>query len=307
MAATSSIEWTGATWNPVVGCEAVSPGCAHCYAATMTRRLEAMGQADYTGLTTAKHFNGQIRLLPHKLDIPLKRRKPTTYFVNSMSDLFHEDVPDEFIDRVFAVMALCPQHTFQVLTKRAERMAAYISAAENRVAHVRDLNALEFGTLDCRPLWPLRNVWLGVSCEDQQRADERIPWLLKTPAAVRFISAEPLLGELEIKGFMHDSICFETLDDIGCICSEPREVHLDWVIVGGESGPGARPMRLEWAQSIVEQCKDAAVPCFVKQLGAKPINFNGEPLRYEDRKGGDIETWPSNLRVRELPCTSVSA
>jgi protein gp37 len=292
VAANSGIEWTEATWNCLAGCEAVSPGCAHCYAATMTRRLEAMGQADYAGLTTDKHFNGMVRCLPHKLDIPLKRRKPTTYFVNSMSDLFHEDVPDEFIAEVFSVMAQCPQHTFQILTKRAERMQALLSGPKDH-------------SLWHPLIWhggALPNVWLGVSAEDQERADERIPWLLETPAAVRFVSAEPLLGPVDITGFMHDSICFETLDDIGCICSKPREVHLDWIIVGGESGGEARPCETNWIRSIVRQCKAAGVACFVKQVGAFPRFDRDEATNFvRDKKGGDPAEWPEDLRIRQMP------
>lgn len=224
MASNSNIEWTDASWNCLAGCEAVSPGCAHCYAATMTRRLEAMGQKDYAGLTTAKHFNGTVRCLPDKLDIPLRWRKPRRVFVNSMSDLFHEDVPDEFIDKVFAVMSLCPQHTFQVLVKRAERMYDYLSSRAK---------SSKFWEAACptgyalrwehegksHPLvqFPLSNVWMGVSCEDQARANDRIPWLLGAKAAVRFVSAEPLLGPIDFTPWLYGS---------------PR---LDWIIAGGES------------------------------------------------------------------------
>lgn len=313
MAANSGIEWTDATWNCLAGCEAISPGCANCYAATMTRRLEAMGQADYAGLTTAKHFNGKVRCLPDKLSMPMKRRKPTTYFVNSMSDLFHEDVPDEFIDRVFAVMALCPQHTFQVLTKRAERMQQYCagwpaqvkrSDIAHRVATACGAMRIELGpAADAFGLlkdWPLPNVQLGVSAEDQPRADERIPWLLKTPAAVRFVSAEPLLGPIKLPP------------------------GLDWVIAGGESGHGSRPCDTAWIRKIVLDCKISGVPCFVKQLGGHveatdgidPIDqfpnnsiprfgngsgYNTARIFLKDKKGGDPAEWPLDLRVREFP------
>lgn len=329
----SLIEWTGQTWNPIAGCEAISPGCAHCYAATMTRRLEAMGQADYAGLTTKKHFNGVVRCLPEKLAIPLKRRKPTTWFVNSMSDLFHVGVPFAFVDKVFAVMALCQQHTFQVLTKRAERMAEYIATRtpmddSGRYPTLPQWHQQIENWLDdsygggrffhTERAWdaahdasakittsPLPNVWLGVSCEDQQRADERIPWLLKTPAAVRFLSCEPLLGPLrwvEPCGTVGDAV----KNGWGMI---------DWVIAGGESGPGARPCDVAWIRSIVGQCKAAGVACFVKQLGAYPFD-GGRPLpftapcgmkeienrlRLKDKKGGDIQEFPINLRVREFP------
>lgn len=309
MSNSSNIEWTDASWNCLAGCEAISPGCAHCYAASMTRRLEAMGQQDYAGLTTAKHFNGKVRCLPHKLDVPLRWRKPRRVFVNSMSDLFHEDVPDTFIDKVFAVMAICQQHTFQVLTKRAERMAAYFSGWKSlaapqhaaRTATACGAMQLTFG--EAAEIWslmsdsPLPNVWLGVSCEDQQRADERIPRLLKTPAAVRFVSAEPLLGGINFGSIGEGRDAFNCLDGIG-------GPNLDWVIVGGESGSGARPCDVAWIRSIVSQCKAAGVECFVKQLGSRP-QFLADPMKTAHAshcgKGGDPAEWPEDLRVREFP------
>lgn len=302
MAANSAIEWTDASWNCLAGCEAISPGCANCYAATMTRRLEAMGQKDYAGLTTAKHFNGTVRCLPDKLDIPLRWRKPRRVFVNSMSDLFHEDVPDEFVVEVFATMYEAQWHTYQVLTKRAERMASLVSNprfpwAIGVRAHAR-LTGEKAAVLtqqdviqDVMDCWPLPNVWLGVSAEDQQRADERIPWLFKTPAAVRFLSCEPLLGRLDIglRNWAH----------IG-----RDDCRLDWVIVGGESGAGARPCNVADIRFIVEDCKEAGVACFVKQLGSNPV-FPGDPMKTAHasnrNKGGDPADWPRDLRVREFP------
>jgi protein gp37 len=200
----------------------------------------------------------------HVLLAPLKRKKPTTYFVNSMSDLFHENVPDEWIDRVFAVMALSPQHTFQVLTKRAARMQEYLTeplrhnaielAAEKIVRGPEHL-----GGKHVLPALPLKTVWLGVSTERQQEADERIPLLLQTPAAVRFISAEPLLGAIDLQFYIH------------AIHNAP-EAALDWVIVGGESGHGARYMEPQWAADIKADCVAAGVSFFMKQMtGKKPI------------------------------------
>lgn len=304
MATNSHIEWTDASWNCLAGCEAVSPGCAHCYAATMTRRLEAMGQKDYAGLTTDKHFNGTVRCLPDKLAIPLRWRKPRRVFVNSMSDLFHEDVPDEFIDRVFAVMALCPQHTFQVLTKRAARMQRYMAPMARKFGDAGPAVALsqllgQHGEtedlirkrLRGEPLEttrPLSNVWLGVSVEDQKRKD-RMDFLRQTPAAVRFLSCEPLLedlGELDLEG-----------------------IH--WVIAGGESGHGARPCDLSWIRSIIDQCQDWKVPCFVKQIGSHAEEWDTEYRRpgfgpyycngVKHKKGGDPAEWPEELRVRQFP------
>ena len=216
MATETAIEWTERTWNPVTGCTKVSAGCKHCYAEVMARRLQAMGAPGYErGFRLALH--------PDRLEQPLRRKAPTTYFVNSMSDLFHKAVPDAYIDRVFDVIRATPQHTYQVLTKRAERLPAFFAARE------------------CP-----RNVWLGVSVENRRHGVPRIDHLRTVDAAVRFLSVEPLLedvGELELRG-----------------------IH--WVIVGGESGHGARPMQPQWAESVRRQCAEAGVAFFFKQWGA---------------------------------------
>lgn len=338
----SKIEWTSKTWNPVAGCTWASPGCDHCYAATMTRRLEKMGQAAYAGLTTAKHFNGVMRTRPDRLKEPLSWKKPQMVFVNSMSDLFHKDVPFEFIDQVFATMAVANQHTFQVLTKRAERMCEYMTS-RSKSSKYWEAAAREIGWSlrwenegVSHPLcpFPLPNVWLGVSVEDQQRADERIPHLLKTPAAIRFLSCEPLVGPVILHKYFAQCKCghghgFTVCPNTGgvaktCERSECRELKpkIDWVICGGESGHGARPCNIEWIRSIRDQCKAAVVACFVKQLGAVPFmpGSGGErfdwPCGYEVRdmttwlklkskKGGDMTTWPEDLRVREFPKVKV--
>jgi protein gp37 len=221
----SNIEWTEMTWNPVTGCTKISQGCKHCYAERMAKRLTAMGSDRYR--------NGfRVTLHPDLLDVPRKWRQPRVVFVNSMSDLFHEDIPDAFIQRVFATMRDCPQHTFQVLTKRAERLAA----------------------LAPRLLWP-HNVWMGVSVEDARVVD-RIGYLQKVPAAVRFLSLEPLIGPLE--GLRLEGI--------------------DWAIVGGESGPRARPMKPEWVKSILRQCRAASVAFFFKQWGGVRKDMTGRKL-----------------------------
>lgn len=255
MASNSSIEWTEATWNPVTGCTRVSRGCDNCYAVTMTRRLAAMGQEKYQDLINPGkgHFNGRIKLHEDALSIPLKRRKPTTYFVNSMSDLFHKDVPFAFVDRVFAVMALCPQHTFQILTKRPERMAEYITG-QGGVYHVQGrIQAGMFAHASQFPKWewPLPNVWLGTSVEDQDAANERIPHLLRCPAAIRFLSCEPLLGPVDLTQIT--------------IPYDSARPEIDWVIVGAESGRGARPMNLDWVRALRDQCHMAGMPLFFKQ------------------------------------------
>jgi protein gp37 len=320
MAGKSNIEWTGHTWNPFAGCAVLSPGCTNCYAMKMAARLDAMGQPLYKGLTKPSKagpvWRGTVRANPEALLAPLKRKKPTTYFVNSMSDLFYENFPDELIDQVFAVMALCPQHTFQVLTKRAEWMRTYLSRDETRgrIAAARLVNLLRgagAGNPDEVMPWPLPNVWLGVSTERQQEANERIPHLLQTPAAVRFISAEPLLGPIDLRNIaLPDDRCDRRIDALTALVTRTMigvskeewyaDANLDWVIVGGESGPNARPFDVKWADSIVEECEEAQVACFVKQLGASPIS-DGYPLELHDRKGGDPGEWPDRLAVRQMP------
>lgn len=289
----SKIEWTEKTWNPIVGCSIVSPGCTNCYAMAMAARIERMGGApQYDGTTQSSRagavWTGKVALAEKALLEPLKRKKPTTYFVNSMGDLFHEDVPDAWIDRVFAVMALCPQHTFQCLTKRSAGMRAYILGLNcdgarrwnvhrqiENLAHLAywagdpsggvEAECERLTILDSGPEWPLPNVWLGVSAEDQTRADERIPDLLATPAAIRFVSAEPLLGPIDLTSINWDEASF-----FDCIANDPEPPYgsrIDWVIVGGESGKAARPMHPDWARSLRDQCADADVPFFFKQWG----------------------------------------
>ena len=317
----SKIEWTEETWNPLVGCTRVSEGCRNCYAERMSGRLAAMAAADEAagrdpgrkaayrrvvmsqptsrGREYLPVWNKSVVALPEAFDIPLRWRKPRWVFVNSMSDLFHPLVPVEVIDRVFAVMVLCPQHTFQVLTKRPESMAEYtnhdwqtypdgIPPGDQPTVQMRIESAARRVGID-RPTdhqggitegdqeidWPLPNVWLGTSCEDQATADERIPYLLRTPAAVRFLSLEPLLGPMNITPHL------ERIDR-----STDTEIWttklIDWVIVGGESGPNARPADPDWFRMIRDQCRAAGVPLFVKQMARKaPI--------------------PADLMIREYP------
>jgi len=285
----SNIEWTEQTWNPIVGCSIVSPGCTNCYAMKTAARNEAMGISRYDGTTRVVNGNvvwtGKLAQAPESTLLqPLKRKKPTTYFVNSMGDLFHEDVPDAWIDRIFAVMSLTPQHTYQVLTKRAGRMrdylADFLSVMDTRPEFWKAW--AEFGgTFDQIPAAPLPNVWLGVSTERQQEADERIPLLLQTPAAVRFISAEPLLGPIDLTSLTYPKSCecenhgpmlnaFEASVMCEGCCEDPERMDLgilNWVIAGGESGTGARSMHPDWARSLRDQCMAASVPFFFKQWG----------------------------------------
>lgn len=237
MAQGSGIEWTESTWNPVTGCNKISPGCKHCYAERMAARLHAMGQANYR--------NGfALTLQPQMLEIPLRWRKPQTIFVNSMSDLFHDDVPLDYIERVFDVMRRAHWHRFQVLTKRANRLAE----------------------LSPRLTWS-PNIWMGVSVESDKYC-ARIDALRATAAAVKFLSLEPLLGPLH------------RLDLRG----------IDWVIVGGESGPDARPMDPAWALDLRDQCRRAHVPFFFKQWGGTNKKLTGRVL--------DGRTWDEMPRAR---------
>lgn len=239
MTTRSRIEWTESTWNPVVGCTKLSAGCKHCYAETMARRLQAMGVPGYES-----GFR-RVKTLPNRLEEPLKRVRPTVYFVNSMSDLFHTQIPESFIDRVFDVMQRCSQHTFQVLTKRAERLLDY--ALERKVPD---------------------NVWLGVSVENKRHGVPRIDYLRRVPAKTRFLSIEPLLedvGKLDLSG-------------------------INWAIIGGESGHGARQMKAEWVRNIHRQCLEQDVLFFFKQWGA----FGSDGVHRSKKANGrllDGRTW----------------
>lgn len=294
---TSRIEWTDVTWNPMTGCTKVSQGCKHCYAERQWPRLAKMIPA-YAG----REFS-DVRCHPDRLDQPLHWKRPRKVFVNSMSDLFHPDVPFEFIDQVFAVMALAPQHTFQVLTKRPERMQSYffgyftrhkIGVAAKRFTGKQHPQGHDCDPDVCNMDFPLKNAWLGVSVEDQATAEERIPLLLDTPAAVRWISAEPLLGPVDLTRILVGQDKGEDFGGWGkfdCVESWVNALNgnalsaerrgetlsgkelswhtgkLDWVVVGGESGPKARPMDPDWARSLRDQCAAAGVPFLFKQWG----------------------------------------
>ena len=292
----SKISWTDKTWNPVVGCTKVSAGCANCYAERMALRLAAMECAElekhlnqqparnrlvkYTPVVDFKNkcWNSKVHCLPSVLDKPLHWRKPRKIFVCSMSDLFHPKVPFEFIDKIWDIINICRQHTFQILTKRPERVLEYVKHIERFRFH--------------------SNIHLGVTCENQAMADERIPILLQVPAAVRFVSIEPMLEPIDLK--LKHWVCSqcgdwtdgEILDDDNhCSCDlyveERLKNELDWVIVGCESGPKRRPYKLEWVRDIVQQCKAANVPVFVKQL-----EINGKVEH-------NISKFPKDLQIQE--------
>jgi len=267
--AETKIEWCDAVWNPTTGCTPVSPGCENCYAKRMARRLKAMGQPRYArGFAPAAH--------PDALQIPLKWRKPRRIFVDSMGDLFHKDISDGFIDAVFVVMGLARRHTFLVLTKRAIRMQEYCSSDETlgrwtalavKVLGANGETRIRYhddGLSGIR----LNNVWLGVSVENQEAADERIPHLLRTPAAIRFVSAEPLLGPVDLsRWLMVRPMSSPVRWELSRSSDAVAKPLIDWVIVGGETGPHARPMHPESVRLLRDQCEAAGVPFFFKQWG----------------------------------------
>jgi len=287
----SKIEWTDMTWNPVTGCTKVSTGCKHCYAERLFPRVYGKDTVvdEIWGMKPFKRKREftDVKLHPDRLEQPLHWKKPRMIFVNSMSDLFHEDIPFEFIDQIFAVMARSEQHTFQILTKRPHRMLEYIALYRTEwnpdydfEMMLREVTMQHDGNEDllCADSeWPLKNVWLGISCENQATADERIPILLQVPAAVRFLSCEPLLASIDLNQI------WAKMPSVGkSLYNVISNKSVDWVIVGGESGPGYRPMKPEWAKSIIEHCQAARVPVFMKQMAGKK--------------------WiPEDLKIREYP------
>lgn len=310
----SPIEWTDATWGPVRGCSRVSPGCENCYAERQANRFKAKG-LPYEGLVRLSKkgpaWTGVVRLIADQLDAPLRWKKPRRIFVNSMSDLFHEKLTNEEIAAVFGAMACCSRHTFQILTKRAKRMREWFAWIEDQGLEVMQREFWQHtGRAGMVPWkWPLPNVWLGVSIENQQYANERMLDLLLTPAATRFVSYEPALGPVD----------FTAIDDMdtqtrwNALESTNDWRKLDWVIVGGESGPGARPFDIEWARSTIAQCRRARVACFVKQFGRRVRRvipgsaFSDDAVAtvieasMKHKKGADMSEWPEDLRVREWP------
>lgn len=403
----SKIQWTDRTWNPVRGCSRVSEGCRNCYAERQAARfandpfqIGSMPALPFDGFAfqTAggPKWTGRVELIEEKLLEPMSWRKPARVFVNSMSDLFHESLPDSAIDQVFSVMALAGHHTFQVLTKRPQRMRDYAARVAASKPH-DDVNSAVFDAVNAVhggfASWPLSNVWLGVSVEDQATADARIPILLQTPAALRFVSYEPALGPVSFKRYLppngytlgnpqvyetaldmdpslekqaggayfptieranaaledgrlprswfpsenlhgkvyalHGAVHDNSIDSVGSSqlienapISRIERPSIDWLIVGGESGPQARESYVEWIRDPVEQCLDAGVAVFVKQLGSNPKErLDADHVRrlnaafpraggsidgvtdlvLVDRKGGDPSEWPEDLRVRQFP------
>ena len=310
----TGISWTNATWNPVRGCSRVSEGCRNCYAERVAWRHEhrfvevSIDSArtttqtvagPYQGLVrrgpTGPVWTGEVRFIEEALALPLRWRKPRRIFVNSMSDIFHEKVPDEWVLRIYQTMGAAHHHIYQILTKRPERMAGVLERITPILRAEGRSDPATWG-----------HVHLGVSVEDQATAEARIPLLLRTPAALRFVSYEPALGPVDFSRW------FLCAGKVGP-CSHHRP---SWFIIGGESGPNARPCDLAWIRSAIAQCRAAGVACFVKQLGACPTGEWGKyepiPLIREtatcgwvhalrDRAGADPEEWPEDLRIQEWP------
>jgi len=315
MSDNTGIEWTDATWNPVTGCAKVSQGCKNCYALRDWARLSKIPGSVYYEREFA-----DVRCHPERLDQPLRWRRPRRIFVNSMSDLFHPDVPDGFIDRVFAVMALAPRHHFQVLTKRPRRMRDYLSAMLPDTAGERWYRSIKGAfrykgstgaagpedTIPTRQPPILPNVWLGVSVEDQETADERIPLLLQTPAAVRWISAEPLLGPIDLcdipawDGLAEGQRHVDVLGQYAFEVAGPDYIDTCNIGVGinWESGPHARPSNPDWFRLLRDQCAAADVPFLFKQWGewCHPMQLDGET--YRQIEAADIDSAEENKPIR---------
>lgn len=285
------ISWTDETWNFLRGCSKVSAGCAHCYAETMATRFNGVGTTKsgklydlpYEGLTTDGRWTGKVRVIADKLDAPLRWKRPRRIFCNSMSDLFHAEVPLDVIDRAWATMLLGHQHTYQVLTKRPQTMAKYLNepGLYDRVLSAagdirREFPQLTGVGISNPSTMPAPWIHLGVSCENQAAADERIPLLLQCPAAVRWLSLEPLLGGIDFQAVR------------GC----PERSRIDWVVVGCESGPHRRTCEHEWIRSIAFQCEAGRTPLFVKQL-----ELNGKVAK-------DLNVFPPDLKIRMWPGAS---
>lgn len=305
----TKIQWADDTWNPTTGCSKVSEGCRNCYAKFgMWPRLKAMSATVYHG----REF-GDVMCHPERLDYPLRFSKPTKFFVNSMSDVFHPDIPDEFIDKIFAAMALSPRHIFQILTKRPVRMKEYLTNSQTplnvqleSIDSRRSIKKQKQKRADIS--FPLPNVWLGVSVEDQETARERIPVLLQTPAAIRWISAEPLIESIDLR----KKYWVECIEEYGDIGNELIKLidGIDWIVVGGESGPNARPCAIEWIGDIVKECKSTKTPVFVKQMGAyivstEEMDDEGKEFIWrgtsDDMKGSVFHDFPKELQIRQYP------
>lgn len=296
----TKIQWSQETWNVVLGCSKLSAGCMQCYAVGHVHRLAGNPnptiKAANEGLTR-RHTNGQldwsgvVRFIPERLTQPLRWKEPKLIFVNSLSDVFHEDLPVEVIAQIFGVIIAARRHTFQILTKRPERMADLLNSEKFR----RHAEKCAGDYTHLMPDWPLANCWIGTSVEDQAAAEKRIPHLLRAPAAVRFLSCEPLLGEVNLDPWLWEKRYGEP--ELGSPLLFEATNAIDWVIIGGESGHRARPLQATWISNLISDCEEAEVKTFVKQTGAVWARDHG----YQDRKGGDPSEWPLGWQIQQFP------
>jgi protein gp37 len=284
-----------------VGCSKISPGCAQCYAAQAAKSARLQEFPQYQKV---EKWDGTIEFVESQILKPLKWRSPKKIFTCSMSDVFHENVLDKWRDRAFAIMALCQQHTFQVLTKRPDIMLEYFTNPK-LIDRIEEAGYEFSHNMDCLNTWPLKNVWLGVSVENQAAADERIPLLLQTPAAIRFLSCEPLLEETNIWRSL-------PIREYSGIPTTEKLLFagINWIIIGGESGSKARQCHLGWIRSLVRQSQNSEVSVFVKQLGSNAIDSSpyiqgiadtNYRLKLNHPKGADISEWPEDLRIQQFP------
>jgi Bacteriophage protein gp37 len=318
----TKIQWCDETINPTVGCSRVagSPGCERCYAATAAKSARLQQFPQYQKVSK---WDGTIEFVENQLIKPLSWKKGKRIFIGSMTDLFHENVSDDWIDKIFMMMAICRHHTFQILTKRPERMKRYLEEAKDRIGiKTRMPNSFWDILMDSYPAlkhfheiktgdlnFPLPNIWLGVSCENQAMADKRIPLLLEIPAKVRFLSCEPLLEPINLSKFLPiewSELAEDWIQSWPGIGSYSTNAYPNWVITGGESGGGSRPCHVEWIRDIASQCQSAKVPVFIKQLGSNAIatrtdHTGNYKLKLKDRKGSDILEWFDDLRLQQFP------
>lgn len=320
----TGIQWTDATWNPLRGCTRVSKGCENCYAEKVAYRFSGPGQP-YEGLIAigkkGPRWNGVIKLVPEKLIDPLRWTRPRMVFVNSMSDLFHENISNEYIAAVFGVMAEAKTHTFQILTKRPKRAKEFFDwlttkayaescAVDGFYPYTQyevGICLAEAAKLTGRsklfpkdfPIWPLPNVWLGISAENQETANKRVPLLMECPANIHWVSYEPALGPVDFSEWIDNSGYDSLLRTFTGRKATPPS--LDWIVVGGESGSGSRPFDWKWAQHVVDTTSASSTAVFVKQLGSKPVLKDSGISSLKSYKGGEISEWPKGLQVREYP------
>lgn len=294
----TKIKWATKVWNPTTGCSKVSAGCENCYAINMSNRLSSIESTKERYRGTVKrteggklNWTGQVTGHVGQLNVPKRWKKPQRIFVGSMSDILHENIDFNFLREVFDTMSRCKQHTFMVLTKRPERLNEFWEwYADSEDLSPRGLTQVH-----------IPNVWIGTSVENQEQAEKRIPHLLQVPAAVRFLSCEPLLGPVDISNYLHDSNCNEVRQEIGCICSEPREYSCDWLIAGGESGHNARPMHPDWVYTLRDQCQTANIPFFFNQWGEfLPNGESGDPEHQDSFTGDPMDYYPDLDKFEEL-------